>query len=363
MNPRPSPILPAAGLLLGCLLLSACGKDDAGNGGRAMPAVAVTTQVVGMEPWTDTITALGTVRAREAVTVTAKVSETVEEIHFESGDEVAAGAVLVTLSGKQQQAALEAAEAAALEAEQQYRRGLELARQQLIARSQLDTQRATRDAALARVEQLRADIGDRRIRAPFAGVLGIRQVSPGALVTPGTPIATLDDISSVYVDFPVPETRLAGLEPRLLLRGRAGAYPGRVFEGTVAAVAARLDEVTRAATVRGEFPNPDRVLRPGMLMEVEVARATRPELVVPEIAVQQVGSETFVWRVAGDVVEKAPIQVGGRVPGRVMVAGGLAEGDRIVVEGTGKLQAGAKIRDVSDSGSGGADAAASGAGQ
>jgi membrane fusion protein (multidrug efflux system) len=361
---RPSLHLPAACLLLGCLLLSGCDREgNASAGPRSAPVSAVTTQTVAVHPWTDTLSALGTVKARESVTVTAKVSETVQRVHFESGDEVSAGTVLVTLSGNQQQAALVAAEATAKEAEQQYKRGMELAQQQLIARSQLDTQRATRDAAVAQVQRMRADIGDRTIRAPFAGVLGIRQVSPGALVTPGTVIATLDDISSVYVDFPVPETRLAGMAPGLALRGRAGAWPDRVFEGRVATVAARLDEVTRAATVRGEFPNPDRVLRPGMLMEVEVARDTRPELVVPEIAVQQVGNETFVWRVAGDVVEKAPIRVGGRVPGQVMVVEGLAEGDRIVVEGTGKLQSGARVRDVPDRGSGGDDAAASGAGE
>src|SRR5690606_22487717 len=111
-----------------------------------------TTQVVELRAWNDTISALGTARARESVTITAKVSETVERVHFESGDEVAAGAILVTLSGAQQQAALRAAEATATEAEQQFRRGTELVQQQLIARSQLDTQRATRDAARARVQ-------------------------------------------------------------------------------------------------------------------------------------------------------------------------------------------------------------------
>src|SRR5690606_22520941 len=104
----------------------------------------------------------------------AKVSETVERVHFESGDEVAAGAILVTLSGAQQQAALRAAEATATEAEQQFRRGTELVQQQLIARSQLDTQRATRDAARARVQEMRGDIGERSRRAPVAGVLGMR---------------------------------------------------------------------------------------------------------------------------------------------------------------------------------------------
>ena len=331
------------------LAVSACGKREAGAGG-ARPqsaAIPVEVQAVREPPWTDAVRALGTVHAREAVAVTAKVSETVQRVHFESGQDVARGAPLVTLSGQQQQAALASAEAAAKEAEQLYQRQSALAAQQLVARSSLDAQRATRDAARAQVAQIRANLSDRVIRAPFAGVLGIRQVSPGALVTPGTVIATLDDIARVYVDFPVPETELAGVGPGQALEGKVAAYPDRTFAGTVSAVSPRLDAGSRSATVRGDFPNPDRVLKPGMLVEVSLARATRPALVVPEIAVQQIGSETFVWRVKADgTVEKADVVVGGRVPGKVMLREGVSAGDRIVVEGTGKLQAGARVADA-----------------
>lgn len=338
--------------LLPCLLLvallSACGKDDAakqgGAGGRNGGPAAVAVETVREQDWTDTLRTLGTVKAREAVTVTAKVSETVQQVHFESGQQVARGAPLITLSGQQQQAALASAEAAAKEAERLYARQEQLASQQLIARALLDAQRATRDAARAQVAQVRANLSDRVIRAPFAGVLGIRQVSPGALVTPGTAIATLDDISRVYVDFPVPETELADVAPGQALGGRVGAYGERSFDGTVDTVSARLDAASRAATVRGDFPNPDRALKPGMLVEVSLARGTRPALVVPEIAVQQIGSETFVWRVkADDTVEKANVTVGGRMPGKVMLRDGVKAGERIVVEGVGKLQPGAKV--------------------
>ena len=139
----------------------------------------------------------------------------------------------MTLSGQAQQAQLREAQTAANEATQLFRRQEELASQQLIARSSLDAQRAARDAANARVAQIRAQLADRVVRAPFSGVLGLRQVSPGALVTPGTPIATLDDIDRVYVDFPVPETALAVLGEGQLLRGTTAAYPGRTFEGVV----------------------------------------------------------------------------------------------------------------------------------
>lgn len=334
--------------LLLAALLAACGKDQAAKpgarDGRNAGPVPVLVETVREQDWTDALRALGTVHAREAVTVTAKVSETVQQVHFDSGQQVARGAPLVTLSGQQQLAALAAAEATAKEAEQLYQRQEQLASRQLVARASLDAQRATRDAARAQVAQIRANLSDRVIRAPFAGVLGIRQVSPGALVTPGTVIATLDDISRVYVDFPVPETELAEVAPGQALSGRVGAYGERAFAGRVDTVSARLDTASRAAIVRGDFANPDRALKPGMLVDVSLARGTRPALVVPEIAVQQIGSETFVWRVKADgSVEKANVVVGGRVPGKVMLKDGVKAGERIVSEGVGKLQAGAKV--------------------
>ena len=342
MLPR---VLPILAIGIACLL-AACGDGDTPKGpqGRGNAPVPVVVAEVAEEPWTDHVRALGTVRAREAVTVTAKVSETVQRVHFQSGQEVARGAPLVTLSGQQQEAALAAAEAALKDAEQLYARQSTLAGQQLIARASLDTQRAARDAARAQVAQIRANLSDRVIRAPFAGVLGIRQVSPGALVTPGTEIATLDDIARVFVDFPVPETELADVSPGQALVGRVGTYGDRSFDGKVETVSARLDAGSRAATVRGEFANDDRALKPGMLVQVALARDTRQALVVPEIAVQQVGTETFVWRVKPDMmVEKVDVEVGGRVPGKVMLASGIKAGDRIVVEGTGKVQPGSTV--------------------
>ena len=346
MSPRSASFIPMAWLCIAIAGLAACGKtgDRAGHGGRGNTPVVVTTQAVQEQDWADTLQALGTVHAHEAVTVTAKVSETVERVHFDSGQEVARGAPLVTLSGQQQQALLASAQAQLVDAQQQFQRMSQLAAQQLVARSALDSARASRDAASAQVAQIRANLSDRVIRAPFAGVLGIRQLSPGALVTPGTVIATLDDISRVYVDFPVPETELANVATGQTLAGRVDAWPGRRFEGTVDTVSARLDSSTRAAMVRGAFPNPERLLKPGMLVNVSLMRATRRAIVVPEIAVQQVGGETFVWRRKADgTVEKADVVVGGRIPGKVMLQSGLKPGEQIVVEGTGKLQPGMQV--------------------
>jgi membrane fusion protein (multidrug efflux system) len=338
-------IKPFFALAILCLL-TACGKDAASQRDGGDRPVPVTTQQLRLQPWNDSLQALGTVRARESITLTAKVSEIVQQVHFDSGDVVAKGAALVTLSGQAQQAALVEAQAAANEAEKLLGRQNELADRQLIARSALDTQRATRDVAHARVAQIRAQLGDRVISAPFAGVLGLRQVSPGSLVTPGTAIATLDDIVRVYVDFPLPEAMLSQVAPGLNVSARSEAYPGRTFEGVVSTIDARIDEATRAVTVRGEFANADRALRPGMLLQVALQRPQRQALVVPEIAIVQVGTDAFVYRVTADgSVERAMIKAGTRRDGLAEITEGVKAGERIVIDGTGKLRPGSKVVD------------------
>ncbi|HET8818602.1 MAG TPA: efflux RND transporter periplasmic adaptor subunit [Xanthomonadaceae bacterium] len=346
-GPRAPAFAIFAALFAALSLAGGCSREEGRAADVGEQAIPVTTAVVATRPWTDLLRAVGTVQAHESVAVSAKVSETVERVHFTSGDTVSAGDPLVTLSGRQQRAALAEAQAAANEAERLYQRQSELAEQQLIARSQLDTQRAARDSARARVAQVRAQLSDRTIRAPFAGRLGIRQVSPGALVTPGTVIATLDAIDRVYVDFPVPESALATLASGQHVSGRASAYPDITFEGTVTTVGSRIDPATRSLTVRADFPNPDHRLRPGMLVEVRLSQPEREALVVPEIAIVQVGTEAFVWRVGeGGEVQRASVTVGSRQQGQAEILSGLAAGDRIVVDGTGKLRPGSVVVDV-----------------
>ena len=337
-----------AGGMVVLLALGGCGRGTGeaprGQGGAAVP---VTTQVVQPSAWNDSLQAIGTAKARESVAVTAKVSEIVEKVHFDSGQQVAAGTPLVTLRGDAQQAALVQAQATFAEADRLYQRQRELAAQQLVASSTLDAQKAIRDAAEARVRQMRADIGDRQVRAPFAGVLGIRQVSPGALVTPNTVIATLDDLSRMYVDFQVPEAELASFKPGDKVSAGSVAWPGRSFEGVVSTVDARVDPGSRAVTVRADFANADHALRPGMLLDVHAFRPERPALVVPEIAVVQVGRDSYVFRVKDDAsVERADVKTGTRHAGVVEIIEVVKAGERIVVDGTGKLRPGARIEEV-----------------
>jgi len=335
----------AAGTVAGLALIMMAGCRQAPEAAsRQGVDVPVTAQVVQPTAWSDTLQALGTAKARESVTITAKVSEIIERVHFESGQQVRAGTPLVTLRGQAQQAALSQAQATFAEADQLYRRQRELAQQRLVASATLDTQKAIRDSAEARVAEMQSDIGDRSVRAPFAGVLGIRQVSPGSLVTPTTPIATLDDIERMHVDFQVPEAELASLAEGNKVEATSVAWPGRTFEGEVTTIDARVDPGTRAVTVRADFPNGDHALRPGMLLDVRIYRPERQALVVPEIAVVQVGRDTFLYRLKDDAtVERVDVITGARRAGVVELKHGVKTGERIIVDGTGKLRPGLKV--------------------
>jgi len=340
------PFRPTAVLcLVLCAALAACGKKD-DNGGRQQPPATVTTLRVQPVRWSDELTALGTAKARESVTVTASVSQTIAAVNFESGEFVKRGQPLVTLTQSQQSASVAAAQAEVRDAEQLYERNRRLADQQLIARASLDTQRAALEAARARVAAERATVADRVIRAPFDGVLGLRLVSEGTLVTPGTAITTLDDVSLIRLDFTVPESALSQVAVGQRINARSDAWPGETFSGLITTVDSRVDPVTRAVTARAEIPNPDRRLRPGMLLQVGVERSARETLAIPELAVQQSGTQASVFRVDGDKVKEVPVQVGARRRGEVEILSGLKTGDRIVVEGTVKLRDGARIKDV-----------------
>ncbi|SDD54536.1 efflux RND transporter periplasmic adaptor subunit [Aquimonas voraii] len=327
------------------LLMAACGSEAPAPGSSGgMPPATVISATVATQPWVDQIEALGTAQASESVTLTAKVTETVDAVKFEDGDRVAAGDILVDLSGRAEVANLEEAQATFKEAQQQYERLVGLVENGTVPRSQLDSQIAARDAARARVETIRARLADRVITAPFAGVLGFRQVSPGTLVTPGTPIATLDDISVIKLDFAVPETFLSAVAAGQTVRARSAAYPGQEFTGVVATVGSRVDPVSRAVMVRADFENPQLLLRPGMLLTVRVEKPAREAIVIPELALLQVGSQSFVYRVGAEgAVERANVRAGARRRGEVEIVEGLAVGERIVVEGTVKLRPGVRV--------------------
>jgi membrane fusion protein (multidrug efflux system) len=287
--------------------------------------------------------ALGTARANESIDVTAKVSNMVVAVHFAEGQHVRRGQVLVELDGKEARADLAVAEAALSESRSQFNRSRELYSTRVLSAAQLEQIEATLKANDARVASARARVDDTVIVAPFAGRVGLRRVSPGSLISPGTVITTLDDTSTIKLDFTVPEAYLPTLTRDLAIQARSIAYPGRVFTGKVGSVDSRVDPSTRSVIVRALLPNPEGRLKPGMFMTVQLSRGETDSLVVPEEALVPEAGDVFVFVVRDAAVEKRVIKTGQRRVGDVEVIAGLTAGDEVVIEGTQKLRDGAPV--------------------
>jgi membrane fusion protein (multidrug efflux system) len=287
--------------------------------------------------------ALGTTRANESIDVTSKVVNQVTAVRFEEGQQVRRGQVLVELDAEQVRADLAAAEAALVESRSQFERSRELAVTKILSDSQLEQIEATYKGNEARVGSARARVNDTVIRAPFDGRVGLRRVSVGSLVSPGTVITTLDDTRTIKLDFTIPETFLSVVQPGLEISARSVAYPDRNFDGKVSSIDSRVDPATRAVTVRALLPNEAGLLKPGMFLTVRLSRGAVDALLVPEEAIVPEQGEMYVFVVKDGRAEKRKIRLGERRVGDVQVVEGLAIGETVVTEGTQKIRDGSPV--------------------
>ncbi len=345
--------LPAALLALPALL-AGCSDDSPAAAVRSDAAPEATPVVLGaveQREFVPQIEGLGTARAQESVLVTARVSGRVEEIYFKEGARTKAGEALVRLEDDEERADLKAAEAEAEQAESRNTRLSELSGRGLVSRDQVEEQNQVLKSAQARLELARVRLGQRTVRAPFAGVLGFRQQSLGSLVQAGSPIVTLDQVDTLRIEFSVSEALLGDLAPGAIVEVRAAAWPERLFKGKIIAVDTRVDEITRAAKVQALLDNRDNALKPGMLLNVRAQGRLRRALFVPEAAVAPENAQQFVWRVgSGDAAEKVAVTLGTRLTGSVEVVEGLAAGERVVLEGQAQLRPGRPVRAVESPG-------------
>ena len=288
--------------------------------------------------------ALGNARANESIDIRPKITATLTEILFEEGQEVQAGDVLVKLDNLEQVADLAAAKAALVDSKASYNRSNELFKTNVIAESQLlqDEARKIADEAMVSVAQKR--LADTIVRAPFAGRIGLRRVSIGSLVGPGTVITTLDDTHIIKVDFDLPEIFLSRLEAGLKVLAHSAAYPDQAFEGEVTSVDTRVDQVSRTVRVRSVMQNPDGHLRPGMFLTVTLLKERVDALVIPERALIPERSVQYVLVVGeNEIVEKRVVQIGRRRPGDVEILSGLSAGEIVIVDGTQKAREGRTV--------------------
>jgi membrane fusion protein (multidrug efflux system) len=313
--------------------------------GEKPPPLVIVADVIEDE-FIERIEALGTLKANESVELTVNVTETVTAIHFDDGQRVKKGQVLVEMTNREEHALLQEARANLNEAKRQFNRVSRLESKGIEAQSLLDQRRREVDTSRARLAAIESRLADRLITAPFSGVIGLRNISVGALVETGDTITTLDDDATMKLEFAVPSVYLADLQPGLSIRARSRAYSEHIFEGVVKVVDSRVDPVNRSVLVRAIIANPERLLKPGMLMTVELLHNPRHTLVIPESALMPRGSNQFVFVVEGEEnrVEKRKITIGSRRPGEVEVISGLQIGERVITHGSDKAKADGKVR-------------------
>ena len=279
--------------------------------------------------------------------ITATVTDTITAIHFEDGQRVQKGDILIEMTSAEEHAQLEEEMSTLLEAKKQFERLETLVNRGATATAVFDEQRRRLDAAQARLRGIESRLRDRLIKAPFSGVVGLRNISVGALIEPGVRITTLDDDSIMKLDFTLPAVHLAAIRKGLVIEAKSKAYGERVFKGQIDSIDSRIDPATRAIVVRAILANDERLLKPGLLMTVTLLKNPRAGLVVPEEALIPSGNSNNVLVVKPEaspsVAEKREVQIGVRRPGEVEIVGGLAADEYVVIHGTQRARPGQPV--------------------
>jgi membrane fusion protein (multidrug efflux system) len=339
-------------LPLCALLLAACGNPDkatanapANAGGKPAPqAIGVEVRAVATQSLTRELSAVGSLRSDESVVLRPEIGGRVVEIGFKEGQPVKAGQLLIALDDSIHRAQLDQARANHELARRNNERAQELLSRKLIAQADRDQAAATFDAAAAAVALAQARLDQCRILAPFAGVAGLRQVSPGDYVSAGQDLVNLEDLSTLKLDFRLDESALPALAVGQTLSLSVDSYPDQTFEAELYAIEPRVSAATRSIALRARLPNPDGKLRAGQFARVRLAVDQRVEaIVVPEQAVFPRGDKQFAFVVVDGKAQLRELRIGQRSPGSVEILSGLAVGDAVVVAGLQHLNDGAAV--------------------
>ncbi len=321
------------------------------------PAIDVEAEVARRMDWQSRLPAIGTLKASQGIDLSVEIAGTITDVQFQSGEKVSKGQAIVLLDSEMEQASLVSAEADLSLARLEFQRARSLLDRQAISRSEYDRLNAQSQKAEASVAQLRASLAKKRILAPFSGTIGIRQVDVGDCIAAGTPIATLQDLSTLYVDFFLAEQHVPLLALGQKVQLRVAAYPDERFEGVISALNPKVETTTRNVQVRAELANPDGRLLPGMFADLQVLLPTEnAQVVVPETAITYtlygnsvllVTEGTPPEGVSRDepylVVERRFVTTGERRDGLVVVLDGLEGGEQVITAGQLKLDSGTHV--------------------
>ena len=322
------------------------------------PPIKVEATQLKAATWRPEIKAVGSLRAINGVEVANEVAGVVSQIDFESGDQVKKGDLLIQIEDSVDRAALAAAQARADLAQETFNRFSNLIKQNAVSRSQYDEARSNRQATQAEVEELRAQLNKKAIRAPFVGVVGLRRVDLGQYIAVGTPIVDLNMLEPIYVDYSVPERLLTELAPGRQVEISVAAYPEQVFAGEVMAISPSINQSSRTLDVRAQLPNDEQLLRPGMFADVRsLAPEEKKVLTLPRTALSFNTYGNFVFLITenenGEQIAKRVSVTTGNTRGNIVeITDGLQQGDRVVATGLLRLRDGQRVEIQQDSAQG-----------
>ena len=326
----------------------AAGPGGAGPRGPGGPA-AVEVAKVAVQKLEDDSQAVGSLRARQGVVLKPEVSGRIQSLSFGDGQRVRKGQLMVQLDDTLQQAQLKQAEASAAIARTNLQRSRELAAQNFVSQSAVDQNAAALEVALAQVSLAQAQLGRMKILAPFDGITGIRSVSVGDYVKDGADLVVIEDLSSLWVDFRLPEQLLSRLKVNQNVEVQLDAFPQRKYKAQIDAIDAQLDANGRSVLVRARMANNDGRLRGGMFARVRAVFDVREKaLIVPEEALVPLGNRQVDFKVVdgasgGKIAQRVDVKIGMRVPGKVEILSGLAVDEAVVVAGQARLMRGENL--------------------
>jgi len=336
------PLFILIGVILALIVYLQWPAEKAEKNKRAR-VIAVKTVVLSKAEFKNVIESIGTTRAKEQVDITSKYADVVDEIFFDDGLVVKKGDVLVRLGDKEARAKVNELRANLTESESQLVRFQELLLSNAASKSLVEQQNAKTKAIAAQLESAQTRLNYLTITAPFDGVLGFRKISVGSFIRSGDQIAQIDNISTVKVDFSLPERFLTLVNIGQTVKASSVAYENEKFVGKVTSIDSRVDSITRTIKVRAEIENSDYKLRAGMLLNVHINQQVDTVLQLPESAVIPVQDKHFVFIENEGKAKRVSITIGRRQPGVVEVTGGIEEGTEVIVEGALKLRDGSDI--------------------
>ncbi len=316
-------------------------KNISGTRVTGQKQLIVSTELVKTSKTQTVLEFIGTAVSNESVDITSSITQKVSQINFSDCDFVKKGDVLVQLNVEKQKAVQKQAEINLQEQQRELIRLSSLKDKKIIAEKEYDLQNTKLQDAQAKLAEVEEEIKEGTIVAPFDGMLGIRKISVGSLLTPGTIITTIDDIKKIKVDFPVPEKYLSLINKDCKITATSIAIPNKKFYGIVQAISPRISPTSRSISVRGIIENEEYLLRPGMMLNVTMQMQDRNVLLIPENSISNVGEKHFVFLIEdGNRVKQKEVEIGQRLSGFVEIICGLKAGDSVVTDGIVKISDG-----------------------